>query len=76
MTKTLNAIFDGKVLRLEEPVGLEPDTRVRVTIETIETLKPKEGSFLRTAQSLKLEGPSDWAGRFEDYLYGNGTDVK
>ena len=39
MTKTLNAIFDGKVLHPEEPIGLEPDTRVRVTIDISEILR-------------------------------------
>ena len=34
MTKTLGATFDGEVLRLDEPLDLKPNTRVRVTIET------------------------------------------
>ena len=34
MTRTLEATFDGKALRLDEPLDLEPNTRVRVTIET------------------------------------------
>ena len=76
MTKILHAIYDGKVLHPEEPVELEPDTRVRITIEPTEISKKKVYSFLRTAQSLKLEGPVDWSARFEDYLYGNGPDVK
>jgi predicted DNA-binding antitoxin AbrB/MazE fold protein len=66
MTKTVHGIFDGKVLRPDEPVELEPNTRVRITIETAETDETKARSFLRTAQSLHLEGPSDWAARFED----------
>jgi hypothetical protein len=31
MRKTLEAIFDGEVLRRNEPVDLEPNTCVRVT---------------------------------------------
>lgn len=34
MTRTLEATFDGETLRLDEPLDLQPNTRVRVTIET------------------------------------------
>ncbi len=33
MAKTLRAVFDGKVLRPEEPVNLEPNTRYVVRVE-------------------------------------------
>jgi hypothetical protein len=69
MTTTLNALYDGQVLRLEEPIELAPNTRVRVTIETTKPLTKRKLSFLNTARSLKLQGPSDWSARFEDYLY-------
>ncbi len=68
--KSLHATFDGEVLRPEEPVPLEPNTRVRITIEGIEEAKAEPQSFLRTAQSLNLRGPSDWSERLEEYLYG------
>jgi len=68
MTQTLEATFDGKVLRPDIPLKLRPNTRVRVTVETIKTAKKKR-SFLRTAKSLKLEGPRDWSTHIEDYLY-------
>jgi len=70
MTKAIHAVFDGKVLRLDKPIDLEPNTHVRVTIETINTPKSKTRSFLQTARSLNLQGPSDWSARFEEYLYG------
>lgn len=35
MGKTITAIFDGTVLRLESPVDLEPDTRYLVTVEAL-----------------------------------------
>lgn len=69
MTKTLEATFDGEVIRLDEPIELEPNTRIRITIESRKKLKRKRRSFLQTAKSLNLEGPSDWSARFEDYLY-------
>jgi len=33
MNEPRDATFDGEVLRLDEPLGLPPETRVRVTIE-------------------------------------------
>lgn len=76
MMKTLNAVFDGEVLHPEEPIELEPNTRVCITIKTIEAPETKTHSFLRTARSLDLKGPFDWSARFEDYLYGRETDAK
>ncbi len=73
MTKTLDAVYDGKVFRPEEPLDLEPNIRVRITIETSEGKSTKKRSFIQTARSLELEGPSDWSANFEDYLYGKGT---
>jgi predicted DNA-binding antitoxin AbrB/MazE fold protein len=72
MTRIVSATFDGEVLRLDEPVDLEPNTRVRVTIETPEDTT-SEASFLDVAASLNLEGPSDWSARLEDYLYGRDS---
>jgi len=69
MTTTLTATYDGEVLRLDEPIELEPNTRVNVTIETTRPIVKKNRSFLRTALSLNLQGPSDWSARLEDYLY-------
>jgi hypothetical protein len=76
MTRTMTAMFDGEVLRPDEPVDLEPNTRVRITIDSSEQPEAKTMSFLDTAASLNLEGPSDWSERFEDYLYGRDIDGK
>ncbi|MCL4490193.1 MAG: antitoxin family protein [Chloroflexi bacterium] len=70
MIKTVEATFDGQVLRPDEPLELEPNTRVRITIESTTTEGGKPASFLRTARSLNLEGPSDWSAKIEEYLYG------
>lgn len=69
MTKTLTATYDGAVLRLDEPIELEPNTRLRITIEPTRPIVKKKRSFLRTALSLNLQGPPDWSARLEDYLY-------
>ena len=75
MVKTIEAVFDGEVLRPDDRLDLEPNTRVRVTIETEERNLHQAGSFLRVARSLKLDGPPDWAANLESYLYG-GEDVR
>ncbi len=69
MTTTLAATYDGEVLRLDEPIELEPNTRVHITIETTKPIVKRRLSFLRTASSLNLQGPPDWSARLEDYLY-------
>jgi hypothetical protein len=74
MTTTVYATFDGEVLRPDEPVRLAANTRVRVTIETDEAAEQPTTSFLRTARSLHLDGPSDWSARLEDHLYGGAAE--
>jgi predicted DNA-binding antitoxin AbrB/MazE fold protein len=76
MVQVLEAVFDGVVLRPDTPVELEPNTRVRITIETVEPRETKAVSFLQTALSLNLEGPADWSERFEDYLYGRDAEAQ
>ncbi len=75
MVRTIEAVFDGEVLRPENPLSLEPNTRVRITIETVEASTAEATSFLDTARSLNLEGPPDWATNIDAYLYdGEGRD--
>lgn len=69
MLKTINATFDGEVLRPDNPIKIKPNTRVRLTIETFERKEKKTRSFLQTAKTLKIDGPPDWSENFEDYLY-------
>ena len=62
MVETIEALFDGTVLRPDTPLSLEANTRVRVTVETLPATEEKpRRSFLQTARSLKLEGPADWS---------------
>ena len=70
MVQTLEAVFDGEVLRTDEPLALEPNTRVRLVVETVPEPGNQPVSFLRTARSLKLEGPADWSTNLDSYLYG------
>ena len=76
MSKTIEAVFDGEVLRPDEPLELQPNTRVRLTIDKLVADTHKPRSFLRTARSLNLQGPSDWSERIEEYLYEDQTDAQ
>jgi predicted DNA-binding antitoxin AbrB/MazE fold protein len=69
MIKTIEAVFDGQVIKPEGPLMIEPNTRMRVTIETVELITDKATSFLHTARSLHLDGPPDWAKNLDAYLY-------
>ncbi len=74
MVKTIEAVFDGQVLRPEAPLALEPNTRVRLTIETVEPSRGKAKSFLDTARSLNVDGPPDWSMNIEAYLYDGKSE--
>ena len=69
MSQTLEATFDGQVILPDEPIALEPNTRVRVVIEAVEPAPAQPTSFLRVARSLKLDGPADWSTHLDSYLY-------
>jgi len=74
MLKTIAATYDGSVFRPDDPLELKPNTRVRITIETVDRpAKPGE-SFLQVARSLELNGPADWATNLEEYLHDGKTD--
>jgi predicted DNA-binding antitoxin AbrB/MazE fold protein len=75
MIQILDAIFDGTVLRPEEPIELRPNTRVRITIESVEPTEIQPLSFLQTARALNLQGPPDWSEKLEDYLYERDDDA-
>jgi predicted DNA-binding antitoxin AbrB/MazE fold protein len=70
MSDTIEATFDGTVFRPLEPVPLAPNTAVRLTVEPLVSQESKQGSFLKTAGNLKLEGPADWSANIDRYLYG------
>lgn len=73
MSTTIEATYDGSVFRPTRPVPLPPNTAVRLTVEPVAELE-NGVSFLETAESLKLEGPADWATNIDKYLYGEGGE--
>jgi len=75
MTHLVQATYDGSALQLDEPLPIEPNTRVLVSVHPNGTEKepdaPSTGvSAFDIALSMKLDGPPDWSERVDHYLYG------
>jgi hypothetical protein len=70
MSQTIDAVYDGSVLRPDVALPLEPNTRVRLVVEVLSTPE-RPASFLKTALSLDLKGPPDWSANLDEYLYGD-----
>jgi predicted DNA-binding antitoxin AbrB/MazE fold protein len=66
MTQVIEATFDGEVFRPTGTVQLPANTRVQLLVRAESEKAPV--SFLDVAAGLKLEGPSDWSVRINDYL--------
>ena len=75
MSETIDAIFDGQVFRPAKPLKLAPNTRVRITVESVTSGRGGEASFLDVARSLKLDGPPDWSANIDEYLCGERGGV-
>jgi len=73
MVEKIAAVFDGKVFHPAESINLPANTHVQITIETLPPEEQETVSFLQTARSLNLEGPSDWSVNVDKYLYGQET---
>jgi predicted DNA-binding antitoxin AbrB/MazE fold protein len=69
MDTVIKATFDGTVFRPAEPVRLQPNTAVELTVRPLPA-PAKTGSFLEVARSLNLQGPADWSENLDKYLYG------
>jgi len=74
MAETIEALFDGRVFRPVQPVELEPNTRVQITVRAIAPAEKGAGAFLRTARSLNLQGPHDWSENLDHYLYNRADE--
>lgn len=72
MSQIVDATYDGTVLKPESALDLEPNTRVRITVEALPPVPPAAPvSFFQVARSLNLEGPPDWSENLDMYLYGD-----
>jgi predicted DNA-binding antitoxin AbrB/MazE fold protein len=71
MSKTIEATYDGEVLRLSESLDIQPETKVWVTIQKV--APGNQASVLRAAQSARIEGPEDWSENLDTYLHEHKT---
>jgi len=73
MQRTIQVVFDGEVLRPEEPLDLLPQARYRVIIEVeplTETAEQGPGMLDDILELAKDFGIPDLAAQFEHYEYG------
>lgn len=74
MRWTVTGTYDGSKILLDEPLPLEPGTRVMIAVHAaadppIPSSSPPR-SFIDVARSLSIEGPAEWSGRIDHSLYG------
>ena len=83
MTTTIEATFDGEVFRPTQPVPLEPNTPVKLTVEMAAPPAPEDKvsdktakpySFFDVLKSMQIDGPPDWSANVDKYLYGHLHD--
>jgi hypothetical protein len=75
MKRTVNVVFDGEVLRPEEPLDLEPNGCYQVTIEDAadqaKAVGEPPGILGRIAALARdLDLPPDYSEQLDHYLYG------
>ena len=71
MVQTIEAVFNGTVLRPQTPLTFAVNARVLVTVESLPTPVPA-ASFLQTARQLELNGPVDWFTSFDEMATESG----
>ena len=79
MAKTVSAVFDGEVLRLEQPVDLQPNTTYVVTIEREVSAEEggEEAHPLSEIRRLAVDmGVTDLSSRHGWYAHGSVTDER
>ncbi|NCP88597.1 DUF104 domain-containing protein, partial [bacterium] len=53
--QTVEAVYDGKVLRPKKRLEIKPNTSVMITVKTIKTKRASTKSALEIIESLKVE---------------------
>jgi hypothetical protein len=74
MRRVIDVVFDGEVLRPDEPLDLERNRRYRVVIDQDEPedeVPPGPGMLDDIVALAQPFGISDLAAQFEHYMYGH-----
>ena len=73
---TITVVYDGKVLRPETPLDLEPNTRYVITIQQDATMNGTGNAWDVLEQIAgTIEAPPDWSSEHDHHLYGTSKDV-
>jgi len=70
---TVDAVFDGEVLRPQEPLTLTPNQRYSITIDEPASAPVDTEDAWSVLRSLagSYDGPSDWSTEHDHYIYGS-----
>ena len=71
MTRTVEAVYDGAVLRPETASSWSRTPASASRWRFCRRPRSRTASFLHTAHSLELQGPVDWSANLDNYLYGD-----
>ena len=66
--QTVEAVYDGKVLRPKTRLEIKPNTSVMVTVKPIKVKRASKKSALEVIESLKVDAPPDWSETIEERL--------
>jgi len=68
----VDAIFDGEVLRPQEPLTLTPNHHYSITIDEPTPEAPDTEDAWSVLRSLagSYDGPADWSTEHDHYIYG------
>jgi len=70
MSITIDVVFDGEVLRPQQPLELTPNQHYSITIETeSESTSVNAWEYLATLAGT-IDGPTDWSTEHDHYIYG------
>jgi hypothetical protein len=72
MSRTLEVLYDGKVLRPETAPGLKANTRYRISIqdELPETTTSESAWEVLHRLAGTVEAPENWAEEHDHYIHG------
>ena len=66
--QTIEAVYDGKVLRPKQRLEIKANTTVMITIKPINAKRISKKSALEIIEALNVDAPSDWAENIKKYL--------
>lgn len=76
MSIKVRAVYDGTKFIPEEVLDIAVGTEVELTVDVVDDNDlSRDYSFVDTALSLDIEGPTDWSTRVDEILYKYPRDA-